>query len=368
MRVLFLSVHRPGRSPSQRFRFEQYVDWLRDQGWHCTHSWLLDADDDSVFYGRGALNRKMLVGLKAGWRRVWEIVSGEYGRYDIAFVQREAFFAGPAFVERAAQRQGAKLVFDLDDAIWIPQVSDANRSLGFLKRPGKVDDILARADLVFAGNPWLANHARALNARVEIVPTTIDTDEYHPASGASPARGRVCIGWSGSFSTIQHFKLALPVLRRVRDRFGDAVCFKVIGDAGFSEPELGIAGTPWRKETELDDLREIDIGLMPLPDDEWARGKCGLKGLQYMALGIPTLMSPVGVNAEIITNGLSGFLPRSDDEWFEAVARLIVDAQLRERIGMAGRAVVERRYSVRSWREPYRQLLMRVAGKKVVSS
>jgi glycosyltransferase involved in cell wall biosynthesis len=152
----------------------------------------------------------------------------------------------------------------------------------------------------------------------------------------------------------------LPVLRRVKDRLGDGVVFKVIGDGSFREPELGIVGAPWRLASEVEDLRSIDVGIMPLPDDEWSRGKCGLKGLQYMALGIPTVMSPVGVNSEILRDGESGYLPRSEDDWVERLCALAGDATLRRRVGDAGRDVVVDRYSLAAWKTRYLDLLKSV--------
>jgi glycosyltransferase involved in cell wall biosynthesis len=359
LRALFLSVHRPGRSPSQRFRFEQYLDWLRAQGVECDHSWVLDAEDDRHFYGRGAWHRKAWVGMKALARRAGLALSPGLTRYDVALVQREALFTGPPFVEAAVRRAGAGLVFDYDDSLWLGHVSEANRSLAWLKWAGKTDALIAQADLVLAGNAYLADHARTRGARVEVVPTTIDTDLYQPPPPRPP--GPVCIGWSGSFSTLAHFQALVPVLRRVKARLGGAVRFTVLGDAGYREPALDLQGEAWRLETEIQDLSRIDIGLMPLPDDAWARGKCGLKGLQYMALGIPTLMSPVGVNVEIIRDGESGFLPRNDDEWVDRLCALATDAALRRRLGGAGREVVVSRYSVRAWRERYLALLASAA-------
>jgi glycosyltransferase involved in cell wall biosynthesis len=162
-------------------------------------------------------------------------------------------------------------------------------------------------------------------------------------------------------TTIQHFDLMIPVLRRLREEYGVAVRFKVIGDGRYRDQELGIQGQDWSAETEVSDLSDIDIGVMPLPDDEWARGKCGLKGLQYMALGIPTIMSPVGVNTEIIDDGVNGFLAGDEDEWLTKLTSLIESAELREKLGREGRETVEQRYSVRSQRERYLSLLTGLA-------
>jgi len=355
MRVLFLAVHAPDRAPGQRFRFEQYIDALRSRGVECDFSWLLDAAGARVLYSPGNVLRKVWLAIRSAGRRLFEIPT--LSQYDVIFVQREALFIGGPWVERAAKASRAKLVFDFDDAIWLNDTSAFNRQFRFLKNSSKVPRIIAMADLVIAGNQYLADFAKQRNSNVVIVPTTIDTEAYVPLATPRTA-GPVCIGWSGSFSTIVHFKTVLPVLRRLHQKFGDRIRFRVIGDGSYADAELGIQGIPWNADTEVQDLLDIDIGVMPLPDDEWAKGKCGLKGLQYMALGIPTVMSPVGVNGQIIDAGVNGFLPRTEDEWVSTLSLLITDQDLRARIGAAGRQRVEEAYSIRAWREKFCDLLM----------
>jgi len=162
-------------------------------------------------------------------------------------------------------------------------------------------------------------------------------------------------------TTIQHFDLMIPVFRRLKAQYGEAVRFKVIGDGRYRHDELGIRGQDWSAESEVSDLSDIDIGVMPLPDDEWARGKCGLKGLQYMALGIPTVMSPVGVNTEIIDDGVNGLLAGDEDEWVSKLTSLLESDELRRDLGREGRDTVEERYSVRSQRERYLSLITGLA-------
>ncbi|HCA82297.1 MAG TPA: glycosyl transferase family 1, partial [Flavobacteriales bacterium] len=171
------------------------------------------------------------------------------------------------------------------------------------------------------------------------------------------ASSPVVIGWSGSLTTIKHFRIAVPVLKKLREHYGDRIRFKVIGHAGFSEEELGIRGTAWSSERELEELQEIDIGIMPLPDDEWSKGKCGLKGLVYMSIGIPSVMSPVGVNTQIIRHGENGFLAGTEAEWFEILSLLIESPELRKQIGSSGRQTVVENYSVLANRENYLNIL-----------
>jgi len=282
-------------------------------------------------------------------------------RYDIIFIYRDALMIGSTFIEKRFAKSRAKMVLDFDDAIWQPKVSEANRRLAFLKNSSKTATIIGLSDMVFVGNQFLADYATQFNHNVAIIPSTIDTDSYLPPSARST--GPVCIGWTGSFSTIQHFETAIPALKEIKEKFGDAVRFKIIGDASYYCSELKTQGVSWRPDTEVQDLSDIDIGIMPLPDNEWTKGKCGMKGLQYMALGIPTLMSPVGVNTEIIQNGVNGYLPSSSQEWVIVLSNLIKDKELRSRIGKAGRQTVVDKYSVEVWKTKYLQLFNQLTTK-----
>lgn len=223
--------------------------------------------------------------------------------------------------------------------------------MGWLKNPDKTGKIIRIADLIFAGNEYLAEYARKFNDNVVIIPTTIDTNEYrnlllntHPS---------VCIGWSGSMTTIKHFEYAIPFLTQLKNKYGNKISFKVIGDGSYRNEALGITGIAWNKEDEIKELSSFDIGIMPLPHDEWAKGKCGLKGLQYMALEIPTVMSPVGVNMEIIKDGTNGFLAETTDEWVEKVSLLLESEELRHKIGKEGRKTVVEKYSIESQKKNY---------------
>ena len=351
-RILFVAMHRPERSPSQRFRFEQYLDYLRQNGFDSDYSYLIDAADDKVLYSPGNYLGKLGIFLKSSAKRLGNVLS--LGKYDIVFIQREAFMLGTTLFEKLFARSSAKVVFDFDDSIWRNQgeAVGANSNLLFLKNPDKTKDIIAASDLIFAGNEYLADYARRFNKNVVIVPTTIDTTEYQRVP-VPPHPGRVCVGWSGSFTTIEHFETALPALRQLKAKYGERVYFKVIGDGSYRNEELGIVGLPWRKDTEIADLSEIEIGLMPLPDTEWAKGKCGLKGLQYMALEITTLMSPVGVNSTIIQDGVNGYLADQPEEWVAKISTLIDNEALRLEMGRAGRQTVVDHYSVLSERDHY---------------
>ncbi len=352
MRLLFLGVHARDRSPSQRYRFEAFERHLRARGIEVDYAGALTADEARDFYGKVSPLRKGRIALRALARRAASLVRGA----DVVFVQREAFFLFNEWSEWLAHLR-AHVVFDFDDAIWIHAISEANRRFAFLKNVDKIQRIVGLSHTVIAGNDYLASWARAHSRNVHVIPTCVDTERFSPGTPSPIAT----IGWSGSPSTVAHLRPLLPVLERVKARFGDRVCIRVMGDPSFSHAPLHLRGEAWTPDAELALLQDMNIGVMPLPDDEWTRGKCGLKGLVSMSMGAATVMSPVGVNTEIVTHGENGLLARTDDEWVEQLSRLVQDATLRGRIGAAGRQTVVQRYSVQRWQEPLAQLLLDAA-------
>ena len=193
------------------------------------------------------------------------------------------------------------------------------------------------------GNEYLRDYCSKYNQNLTIIPTTIDTDKYTVVDQPEPET--VTIGWSGSFSTVQHLDTIRDVLQELAKT--ENFRLRVIGTPNYKIPGVDTEAMQWRSATELDDLREIDIGLMPLPDEDWSRGKCGLKALQYMALGIPTICSPVGVNSTIIKDGENGYLADGTAEWVEKLKIMLHSPELRRKVGMAGRKTVEDEYSAK---------------------
>lgn len=351
-KILFIAPHRKDRSPGQRFRFEQYFSFLKQNGFACELSYIISEADDKIFYAHGNYLKKAIVLLKALAIRLKNVL--QKNQYDIIFIYREAFLTGTILFEKLLANSKAKLVFDFDDAIWHLDISDGNKQFSWLKNQGKTAQIISLCDMVFAGNPYLADYASKFNRNVKIIPTTIDTD-YHKRTNAPKSESRICIGWTGSITTIKHFQFGIPFLKKIKEKYGDKIYFKVIGDNTFSNEDLGIKGLAWSIKNEIEDLLEFDIGIMPLPDDEWAKGKCGFKGLQYMALEIPAVMSPVGVNSDIIIDGENGYLASSTEEWIAKLSILIDSKELRNRIGKAARQTVIDKYSVESQKNRYLQ-------------
>jgi glycosyltransferase involved in cell wall biosynthesis len=354
IRVLAMTPYPHGRVPGQRFRIEQWAPLLREEGIEVVFSPFLSPAAMDVLYRPGHVARKVGDTVRGYLTRWAEVLRRR--PVDVVFVYREAAPLGPPVLERLLARR-RPLVFDFDDAIYLGDTSSANAWSRVVKSRDKAATICRLARHVTVGNDFLAqfagHHARA----VTVVPTTIDTDLYEVRP--RPDNPRPVVGWSGSATTVPYLRTLGPVLRRLRERQDFEL--RVIGG------ELGIDGVPvcckpWRPDTEVTDLREFDVGVMPLADDEWSRGKCGLKALQYMALGIPPVVSPVGVNARIVDDGVSGFHARTEEEWVDRLTLLLQDRALRRALGEKARKTVEIRFSAKSQVPRMAQVLRGAAG------
>ena len=358
MRVLALVPSVFDTAPGQRFRIEQWDALLRESGVEIVYAPFECEELHSIISSRGRFGAKLRLIIRAFANRVRELFG--LGDFDAIYVFREAALFGPAIFEYWIKFFGAPMIFDFDDAVFIPYVSPSNGHLSRLKFPGKTRAICRLSSHVMAGNRYLAEYACRVNPNVTVIPTTIDTDKYLPES-SKPESPTPVIGWSGSFSTVQHLNILRAPLRRLAAR--EKFRLRIVGAPDYRLDGVEVESVPWRSRTEIEDLRVIDIGMMPLPDDDWSRGKCGLKALQYMALGIPAICSPVGVNSDIIRDGVNGFLASTEDDWVEKLATLLRSAELRKRFGLAGRRTVESRYSARSQVPRVLEIFKSVANK-----
>jgi glycosyltransferase involved in cell wall biosynthesis len=277
------------------------------------------------------------------------------GRYDAVYVQKVVL---PPWLLRRLKRGGRRLVFDFDDALYVV-TPDLDRGLRGLVRRWRVRRFaacLAESDLVTLENePNREYTARYCPASI-VITGPIDTERYHPSS--RPAGGEVVLGWIGSPSTTQYVKLLEPVLAELVRR-GRRVTLHLVGAGAYDSPHVAVRSIPWDLATEVDALATFDVGLMPLTDDPWARGKGGYKILQYMAMGIPTVASPVGINVEMLRHGKTGFLAADVDDWIRALDTLILDRALRRELGEAARADALARYSLAHYAPAFVDALMR---------
>jgi glycosyltransferase involved in cell wall biosynthesis len=319
---------------------EQWEPILNEHGVRIEYSPFETDELRQVLYKSGHVREKVTAVLRNMNRRRKELDA--VAEFDLVYVFREAALLGPPWFERKIARSGVPMVFDFDDSVFLAYRSPSNGYLSYLKFPQKTGEICRLSAHVMAGNQYLADYAAAFNENVTIIPTTIDTEKYREIANKRKPE-IVTIGWTGSHSTVQHLETIRDALQELAK--DEKFTLRVIGTPDYRLNGVDVEAMRWTSQTEISDLKTVDIGIMPLPDDKWSRGKCGLKALQYMALGIPTICSPVGVNSTIITDGENGFIADSKEEWIAKLKSLLHSTELRERIGSAGRKTVEGEYS-----------------------
>jgi len=349
--ILIIAAQEEGRMPGQRFRIEQYFKFLNEQNFKCNLSPLFNSKEVKILYSQGQFIKKILLIIKSIFIRYKDLKKVKKGHYDLIYIYRDALLIKSIFFEKKFKKTNTPIVYDFDDAIWLPDVSDANKKFAWLKNPNKTKKIIELSDLIITGNKYLANYAKQFNKNTIIIPTTVNTEQYKASDKTKDNNKPVVIGWLGSLTTIKHLKTVLPALKRLKQKYQDKIDFSFIGDGNFFDHDLDVSGKWWNPETELKDLSKFDIGIMPLPDDKWSKGKCGLKGLLYMSISIPAIISPVGVNVEIIDDGINGMLASTEDEWIEKISMLIDSEELRKTLGEAGRKTVIEKYSFEAQKE-----------------
>ena len=268
--------------------------------------------------------------------RRWHLCRAWCGRFDAVILERELFHNESWDLERRFRKLPGAMVLDIDDAV-------------FLTFPEKLPRLAEMADLIIAGNPWLQKWASQYNSHVVTIPTCVDTIAYHPSKRREESRSRPIVGWMGTSGNVVFLKEAAAGLRQAA-RQVDFELRVIAGGVGelhrLDLDGVHVVFQQWRPQTEALDVAQFDIGIMPLFDDQWSRCKCGLKLLQYMACGIPSIASPVGVNSHIVESGVNGFLAESPEQWATHLAALLSDKSLRSSMGQAARETVERKYSV----------------------
>ena len=345
IRVLALSPI-PEEGAGCRFRITQFIPYLASVGIEVTLNSLFNAEFFDLVYKPGHYLRKAVTFAGLSVKRLDAL--RDVSRYDAILLYREIFPIGPAVIERLLGSGGRPpIVFDFDDAIFLPSVSDANRLISALKQPGKVATIIRQSAHVVVGNEYLASYARRFSNAVTVIPTCVDTTKFVPGSpgdGAKASRDPV-IGWIGSPTTAFYVQRLTEVFQRVRERHPFVLRISGTGEP-IQVPGVVTENAPWSLGDEVRLFNTCDVGVYPLADDEWSKGKCGFKAIEFMACGVPVVASAVGVNREIIQDGVNGFLASTDDEWVDKIGRLLVDRDLGRRLGAAGRRTVEDRYSL----------------------
>ncbi len=357
-RILFVVPYPFDKAPSQRLKFEQYYAQFREAGYEVEWSSFYDEEAWRVMYKPGHTWGKLTAMLRGYLRRTRDLF--RLGKYDVVYTHLWITPVGPAIFEWLfGKLAGRKMIYDIDDLIFLKNASHITGWKQILKGRKKPIVLMKAAQHVITCTPFLDEFVRQYNPNTTDISSTIDTERYQPVNPYSNNQ-KLTLGWSGSHSTAPYLLLLQDVLQELYKE--QPFRLLVMGDKEFQMEGVEVEAHPWTAAGEIPNLQQIDIGLYPLPDEQWVLGKSGLKALQYMSLGIPTVATALGANHRIMEDGVSGFLVKTPQEWKERLRLLMKDAQLRARIGIAARKRVEEQYSIKSVAPVYIAVLNAVSA------
>lgn len=341
IRVLALAMY-PVQAAGSRFRVAQFMAPLAERGIDVTFAPFLNASLFAALYARKMLIPRLPRIVFRALGRIADALRA--GRADVVLVQREAMLFGPPLIEWIAARLlRRRMILDLDDATYVRYVSPIyGRLATMLKWPSKTDQLIRWSSAVTCGNENIAAYVRSLGAEATVVPSVVDTRVFRPHATENDVP---VIGWIGTHSTYPFFERLIPIFEQLarEQRFR----LTVVGASHETRVRgVEVDSRSWSLERDADDFRSLDIGVYPIADDAWSTGKSGLKAVLYMSSGVPFVMSPVGVCATMGIAGDTHFVAVTDDEWLDALRRLVTDGPLRRRMGAAGRAFAEKHYSI----------------------
>jgi glycosyltransferase involved in cell wall biosynthesis len=342
MRVLMILPH-PIDGPSSRFRAYQFLPFLEASGIDVTVRPFLSSKLMPQLYTSASITKKLVFSAYGAMQRIADTFRAV--RYDVVYVLREAFPFGPPVLEGLLSAAAGRLVFDFDDAIYTKSLAYDN-PLDRLRDWNKTGKIIKKANKVIAGSAYLAQYALRYNSaeNIHVLPTVVDPGVYVPDAGRANRPG-VTVGWIGTPRGSAYLKDLIPAFRRLSATRSD-VKFVFVGAKPFDPEGLPIEFRTWSLDRESAEVGSFDIGIMPLTDDEETRGKCGFKLIQYMSAEVAPVCSPVGANLHIVRDGVTGLFARSTDDWADAIIMLADRADVRRRMGEAGRDTVIERFSL----------------------
>ena len=341
-KIHFWVPYPEGVAPSQRFRVEQYLPYLSKDDISYKICPFLTIETWKIYHKNGFLGKRIWGILRGFFRRVYHLFISVQA--DFVVILREASPIGPPFFEwLLAKIFRRRIIFDFDDAIWIPGGEKISWIKRLTKATWKIKHIIRWSYKVSVGNNFLANYARQYNPNVILLPTVIDTSRKFNQVKNQEVKEKILVGWTGSHTTLHNLEIiedVIPALRKQVDFDFLIIC---------NEPpnwNFNFIFKKWEAETEIEDLLKIDVGVMPLKKGPWFEGKCGFKLIQYLACGIPAVASGVGVNSNIVLHGKNGFIADTPTEWMQYLRNLIDDQEMRFEMGKKGRDHIVKEYSL----------------------
>lgn len=356
-KILILCPYPEAVAPSQRLKYEQYFEEFSKNGYEYEISSFISPVFWNIVYKKGNILKKIYWTLRGYFQRIYDLMRLPF--YDGVYVHLYVVPFGPPIFEWLASILNKNIIYDIDDLVFLKPTHGGSNPITLWLRPTNNSILMMKkAKHVITCTPYLDKFVRQYNQNTTDISSTIKTDIYRPRQDYTIKDKKIILGWSGSHSTAGFLKILHPVLLKLKEKYDFKLL--VMGDASFYLEGIDVEALAWKEEYEVSTISRFDIGLYPLPDEEWVYGKSGLKALQYMALGIPTIATAIGANFRVIEDGKSGFLVNNDAEWLEKLSLLIENQILREKIGKAAAERVEEYYSINANKDAYLSIFDKV--------
>ena len=353
-RILVLCPYPEGKAASQRFKYEQYFSSWRREGYAITVSSFFDESTWNILYKTSNYFKKIIGTLKGYLRRILDLFF--IAKYDVVYIHMWATPLGPPIFERLISLIAKKVVYDFDDSVFLKGSRPKSMNLNISNIEGKSSYLIKQADHVILSSPYNLEYCLSENIKsaATYVPCSINTDRFVEKKQEKEKKILV-LGWTGTFSSIAYLDLLKKALLSLKRDLN----FKLllITNFEYSFDEIDLEVIEWNEETEIEDLHRIDIGLYPLTEDEWSLGKGGLKVMQYMSIGVPSVATNYGTAVNIIEHGENGFLVNTDEEWIASLKNLVEDSNLRKKMGSSARKHIVENYSTSAVEKYYLEIL-----------
>ncbi len=354
-KILVICPFPENEVPGQRLKYEQYFDSWREAGFEITVKPFVSEKFMKIIYKPGNFHLKFIYTIIGYLKRF--ILFFSLNKYDVVYSFLWVTPFGPPIFEYFVCKFSRKLIYDIDDLVFLKHSSSANKFISFLKGKSKPILLMKKANHVITCTPFLDEFVKQYNKKTTDISSTVDTENRYIPINTYKNNHQIIIGWSGSHSTSKY----LYLLKDVLVKLSKIVDYKLIvmGDPNFYIEGVNIEAIKWEEKIEIQTLQKFDIGLYPLPFEDWVLGKSGLKAIQYMALGIPTLATEVGTINRIIQNSKNGFLiPENNSEiWLGQLVNLINNFELRKEIGLSGRNTIVDSFSLKANESTYLNIL-----------
>jgi glycosyltransferase involved in cell wall biosynthesis len=341
-KILVICPFPQGEAAGQRLKYEQYFELWNHAGYEVTVSCFMDQSLWQIVYSKGNYLKKIFGVLRGLFRRFLDLF--RLYKFDIVYVFMWGTPFGSSLYERILRKLSKKVIYDIEDNVMMQQSNPLNPIMRLLRGPGKTTFLIKKSDHIITSSPFLNKYALGINLlnSATYISSSVNINRFIPCNSYSNKK-IITLGWTGTFTSKEYLDLLAPTLLKLSQRLKFKL--RIIGNFEYSLPGVDTEVIQWTKENEASDLQGIDIGLYPLPQNDWVLGKSGLKAIQYMAFGLPTVATNVGTTPEIIEHMQNGILVNNESEWDHYLEMLINDPSLRRSLGEKARETVKMKYS-----------------------